>query len=229
MCSKLCAFFARIMARLRGSQKGGFQKSSFGGCSLDTQNRDEGTKTERRHKKPERGCKKAERRYKNRNQGTFDAFFGLPDVAESKTTESPETLYFWGGGGVRVAILFGPKSEKKKVSKRVPRAWGPKRSETSRKRSSNLKKTLSNSYLRCPKGLNPFWRRHFLDFGQKNQNDPCKWSTISCGSWFAPQFCRETIVTSTLINYHFGTDSAQGGNGQRNFQTKHFRDHRRYF
>ena len=43
-----------LAARHRGFQKGG-----FGGCSLDTQSLNEGTKTEQRHqKKPERGYKK---------------------------------------------------------------------------------------------------------------------------------------------------------------------------
>ena len=59
------------MGRIGGSQRGGFQKGGFGGCSWPQKHRNEGTKTGTRVQKPvfldpknwNEGIKK-ERRYK---------------------------------------------------------------------------------------------------------------------------------------------------------------------
>ena len=61
-----------VKAESGGSQKRGFPKCGFGGCSLDSPKPERGYKqTERRYQKPERGYKERNDGTKNWNEGTF--------------------------------------------------------------------------------------------------------------------------------------------------------------
>ena len=74
LCVCGCIVYLGVFCRplVGGSQKCGFQKGGFGGCSLDPQNRNEGGKNGSTvPKNQNKGTKNRNDGTKNRNEGTF--------------------------------------------------------------------------------------------------------------------------------------------------------------
>ena len=104
MLANICVHETINMFEDSGSQTGGFQQGGFGGCSLDPQNRNKGTKkrttvpkTGMRAQKPEHATKKQERGHIHQNHPQFRNRTKFHRVLQGGGTEwDAILLHFYG-------------------------------------------------------------------------------------------------------------------------------------
>ena len=74
----------------------GFQKGGFGGCALDPKNRNDGAKNGTTAPKTGTRVQKTERRYQNRNKGTF---------AKTTLLQNRLLVFFWSSRSAGEILL----------------------------------------------------------------------------------------------------------------------------